>query len=207
MKTISTTKMNLTDKAQLMGDLLGVFGNENIRGHHIRFFEDKIIEYGESSFESVTQTPHYYAWLCLMTEHLFWLMRQFCFKQNELKKGNLSLDYNNIIATFCEKCREDKLFSEEELARLYEVIIKILEIRHAITHKGFPNLLPELLDTSNSRKKPKFKEKGYPVHFNEINTKKAVNWFSDPRNFSEIKKEFEILTKALSKGQAVSVGF
>ncbi len=207
MKDISTVNMNLKDKKMLMGNVLGSFGNENIRGHHIAYFEKRLIEENETIQKDVTLAPNYYAWLCLMTEHLFWIMRNFCFRQNEFRHDNLVLMYNELITKFCDTCLSLGSFSDNQLEKLFEIAIKLIEIRQAIIHKGFPNLLPVVFENKHVRNKPNKTKGGPKEKFSEDSTRKSIEWFSNPKNFAEIKKEFDILIKAMNSGLGFSIGF
>lgn len=186
MKKISTVNMDPKKKFKLIGNILGVFGNENIRGHHIKYFEDKVMEHKENTIKDITLAPNYYAWLCLITEHIFWLMRSFCFKKTELEHNNLTLLYNETITKFCDTCRNLELFSVHELKTLYETAVKVLEIRHAIIHKGFPNLLPAIFEEKHVRKKPAFTEKDRREKFCELTTREVIAWYSNPSHFDDI---------------------
>ena len=207
MKEISTLNMNVKGKKMLMGNVLGSFGNENIRGHHIAYFEKQVIGNNESRQKEVSLAPNYYAWLCLMTEHLFWTMRSFCFRQNEFAHDNLALMYNELITKFCDTCRDLGSFSETQLQNLFEIAIKLLEIRHAIIHKGFPNLLPIVFEDKHVRDKPSITKGGPREKFTENSTRESIEWFSNPQNFTEIKKDFNTLIKAMSYGPGFSIGF
>lgn len=193
------------EERDVLGNALGSFGNENIRMHHIRYFEKKILEHKENAKSSITLTPNYYAWLCIITEHIFWIIRKFCFQQ-ELHENNLTLYYNEIITKFCDTCRELGIYSEPEIKVLYEKLVKVLEIRHAIIHKGFPNLLPVMF--RGERNKPALTEKGEQQKFSELTTRETISWFSDPRNFQDIKTDLEALISAImTKAPKISFGF
>ena len=206
-KNISTVNMNRKDKHMLMGDLLSSFGNGNIRFHHIQYFENKILDYNENKLQYITKAPNYYAWLCLITEHLFWLMRSFCFQQNKFEHDDFALLYNDLITKFYDTCRSLNLFSEVELQELHKKTIKILEVRHAIIHKGFPNLLPIIFENKHVKKKPAMSKGGSQARFTEESTRESIEWFSNPSNFNEIKKDYHCLIKAISsKGTELSIG-
>ena len=207
MKKYRTVDMQPGQKVKLIGNLLGSFGNENIRAGHIKYFEDKILEYKETREKDITSTPNYYAWLCLMAEHIFWIMRKFCFKQSELEEDNLILMYNRLVTKFCDICRNLGIYSESKIEDLHRNIVKVLEIRHAIVHKGFPNLLPVVFEGKHTRNKPAITSEGGQEKFSESATKQTIGWYSNPMNFDVIKAEFESIRKAMSKGPGISVGF
>ena len=207
MKKISTVKMRPKDKHMLMGDVLGAFGNDNIRGHHIAYFEKKLIENNDNKNNDISTSPNYYAWLCLMTEHLFWIMRSFCFKQNEFKDENLTLMYNELITKFCDTCLKLGLFTDDQLQNLFEKAVKVLEIRHAIIHKGFPNLLPIIFEKNHVKNKPAITKSAPQKKFTENSTRETIEWFSNPKKFDEIKEEFNLLIKAMRSGPGFSIGF
>ena len=197
--------MDVKDKRMLFGNVLGSFGNENIRRSHIAYFEKQLNENNESRQRDITLAPNYYAWLCLITEHLFWMMRRFCFRQNEFEHDNFALMYNDLITKFCDTCRSSGLFSDTQLQHLFEIAIKLLEIRHAIIHKGFPNLLPIAFESKHVRNKPSMTKGGQQEKFTEISTRESIEWFSNPQNFTEIKKEFSNLIQAMKSGYKLSI--
>ena len=207
MKKFSTINMSPEERLKTMGNVLGAFGNENIRGHHIKYFEDQLIENNENTVKDVTLAPNYYAWLCLMVEHIFWIMRSFCFKQSELDQENLNLLYNNSITKFISIIRELRVFSNPALENLYELSVKVLTIRHAIVHKGFPNLLPVTIEERHLRNKPSFDQDTEKEKLNKTDIKEIIKWYSHPRNFHRIKEEFNLIMQAMSKGPGVSIGF
>jgi len=207
MKEISTVNMKPKDKHMLMGNVLGAFGNDNIRGHHIAFFENKLVENNEIGNRGISTAPHYYAWLCLMTEHLFWAMRSFCFRQNEFEHDDLTLMYDDLITKFCDTCRNFGSFDNAQLQNLFDKAVKVLELRHAIIHKGFPNLLPIVFEDKHVKNKPSIRQGGPKDKFTEKSTKETLKWFSHPKNFYEIKEEFSLLIKAMRLGPGFSIGF
>ncbi|MBN1902027.1 hypothetical protein JW926_11955 [Candidatus Sumerlaeota bacterium] len=115
MKKYTTDHMSSKDRQNLSGNLLSSMGNDNIRGNHIYYFENKISEYKENKNKNLSSSPNYYAWLCLMSEHIFWRMKSFCFKQSDLKEDNLNLVYNELITEFCEICRNLDIYSKEDI--------------------------------------------------------------------------------------------
>ena len=199
--------MKPKDKHMLMGNVLGAFGNDNIRGHHIAFFEEKLVENNETRSAGVSTAPYYYAWLCLMTEHLFWAMRNFCFRRNEFEHDDLTLMYNDLITKFCDTCRKLGSLDDAQLQNLFDKAVKVLELRHAVIHKGFPNLLPIVFEDRHVRNKPSIRKSGSKDKFTENSTKKTVEWFSNPENFHKIKEEFGFLIKAMRLGHGFSIGF
>ena len=207
MKTIFTDKMNPEDKQKFMGNILGGFGNDNIRNSHIKYFEEQLIHHNEHSQTEISSAPNYYAWLCLNTENIFWHMRNFCYKHNSFtEEDNLLMMYNDLITKFCETCSNLNKYTDNELESFYIKAVKLLEVRHAIIHKGFPNLLPVVFENRHVRNKPVTAD-GNQVKFTEESTRESVQWFSDPTNFSEIKKEFELLISATCSGEKIQVGF
>ena len=142
-----------------------------------------------------------------MTEHLFWAMRNLCFRQNEFEHEKLTLLYNELITNFCDTCRNMGVLSESNLAEIFEKAVKVLEIRHAIIHKGFPNLLPIVFENKHVRKKPAFRRGGAKEKFSEKSTRATIEWFSKPSNFHGIKKDFDFLIRAMSSGSGFSIGF
>lgn len=105
----------MTGKGVTVGNILGTFGNDNIRNHHITYFEKKIIENKEHTSTDISSSPNYYAWLCIMAENIFWLMRHFCFTQSDFEQENLTLVYNNLVEKFVETIRNLNKFTEDEL--------------------------------------------------------------------------------------------
>lgn len=206
---ISLVSIPPQNRGRLIGNITGSLGNENIRSHHIKFFEKELLRHNENQENTVVSAPNYYAWLCIITEHLFWKMRSFCFSQNEFNQPSYILLYNELITQFIDTCRKLDCYSESELKTLFEIAIKLLEIRHAITHKGFPNLLPESFENKavKNRKKPAFSQDETQEKFTEASTRKTIDWFKNPQNFAAIKEQFKFLTKALNSGTGFSVTF
>jgi len=206
MKTVPTDKMNPENKQKFIGNILGGFGNDNIRNSHIKYFEEQLIRHNEHRQNEISSAPNYYAWLCLNTENIFWLMRNFCYKCNSFtEEDDLLMMYNNLITKFCETCNNLNKYTDDEIESFYIKAVKLLEVRHAIIHKGFPNLLPVVFENRPVRNKPMTAD-GNKVKFTEESTREAVQWFSDPINFSEIKKEFESLINATCLGENRTMG-
>ena len=128
MTQYTTTHLSPKDKLDLSGNLLSLFGNENIRGCHIIYFQNKMLEYKENESKDLGSSPNYYAWLCLISEDIFWRMKAFCFRQSDLKEDNLTLLYNDLITTFCEISRSLGIYSEQEIEDIYTKIVKVLVI-------------------------------------------------------------------------------
>lgn len=176
----------------LLGNILSGFGNDNIRNCHIKYFENRLISEGENTQTSISSAPNYYAWLCLNTENVFWLMRNFCYKANNFTDDDLMLLYNELITKFCETCNKFSVYSDVELEAIYQNAVKILEVRHAIIHKGFPNLLPIVFEDRHVKNKPQEID-GKKKKFTEESTRQSIQYFSNPSNFTNIKKEIETL--------------
>ncbi len=166
---------------------LSSFGNDNIRGCHIEYFENRITSQKENTISDISSAPNYYAWLTLVTEHVFWKMRQVCYRQTRLT-DNLALSYNDLITKFCDICRNQNVFSEEELGSLFKLACKILEIRHALIHRGFPNLFPVMYRDGHVRNMPKFTKGDPKAKFTEASAREAIEWYENPQNFDIIKK-------------------
>ncbi|MBA7645758.1 hypothetical protein ES703_53516 [subsurface metagenome] len=128
-------------------------------------------------------------------------------RQSELQHDDLTLMYNDLITKYCDTCRKLGSFNDVQLKNLFEKAVKVLEIRHAIIHKGFPNLLPIIFEDEHVRNKPSITKGGPKEKFTENSTRETIEWFSNPRNFYEIKKEFDILIKAMRLGPGFSIGF
>ena len=207
MKRYTTSHLSQKNKLDLSGNLLSSFGNDNIRGCHITYFQNKVIEYKENEKKDLSLSPNYYAWLCLISEHIFWRMKAFCFSQSDLKEDNLTLLYNDLTTTFCEISRSLGIYSEQEIEDIYTKIVKVLVIRHAITHLGFPNLFPIQLKENKIRNQPTITKNREKEKFSTDDMKKIITWYSNPKNFIEAKNEFNFLMSAMKKGPGISVSF
>jgi hypothetical protein len=207
MKKISTINMNPKDKGMFMGNILGSFGNDNIRSHHIVYFEEKLVENNENKLTDLSDAPNYYAWLCLMSEHLFWAMRSFCFRQNELEHDDFTLMYNPLMKKFSDTCRNLDSLTEAQLQNIFDKAVKVLELRHAIIHKGFPNLLPIVFEERHVKNKPSMSKSLPQKKFTKNSTKETIKWFSNPNNFYQIKEEFGVLIQVMRLGPGFSIGF
>jgi len=207
MKKYTTGHLSSKDRLNLSGNLLSSFGNDNIRSSHIKYFENKIFEYKENDSKDLSLSPNYYSWLCIMAEHIFWRMKAFCFKQSDLKEDNLTLLYNELITNFCEICRNLNIYSEQEIKDIYTKIRKVLVIRHAINHFGFPNLFPIVLKEGKIRNQPSITKNGEKEKFSKVDMGKIISWYSNPKNFIAAKTEFDFLMSTMKKGPGISVGF
>lgn len=208
MKQILTVDMNGPERRSVLGNTLASFGNENIRGQHIKYFEERVTSAREEGTVDVNTAPNYYAWLCLISEHVFWLMRNFCFTHDDLKGEDLTLQYNEVVTAFCEKCRALGLLSRPDLEELYGIIVRILYLRHALIHNGFPNLLPAGCENLEKRNVPCFlKTQQSRLKFNENEARELVSWYSKPRNFRKAQEEFRLVINAACKVPSLSVGF
>lgn len=207
MKEILTINMDATGRQNVLGNTLGSLGNANIRWQHIKYFEEKILSENEETCD-VVKAPNYYAWLCLITEYIFGLMRHFCFLHDDLKSNNLNFKYSEISTAFYDKCAKLNLYAEIELEELHTLIIKILYLRHALIHNGFPNLLPaahESFQKKRNKRSPSKKQKHF-TNFEENKAREIISWYSNPGNFKLAKEEFMKIIVASCKVQEVSVG-
>lgn len=189
MKKISTNNMSPDTEHNLVRNLAGVLGNKNIRGCHIQYFERKVLECRENTVDDIASAPNYYAWLWLYTEHIFWTMREFCFRQGELAERDLDQEYKKLVDKFCGLCRGLGEWSDEDLNVLFGIVNKVLRLRHAFVHNGFPNLLPATLKETRRTNQ----------------AQEAIAWYSDPTNFAEIVSEFNKLRDLMSKGSGLTV--
>ena len=184
------TKNSTEDKrsSDNVGNVVGDLGNLNIRGCHIKYFEDRIIMELDHTTDDIASAPNYYAWLWLMAEHTFWEMKTFCYWHGEMEETNLDRSYNPLIKEFYRLCKSLNLGNEDELKTIFEYAVKILEIRHAMVHTGFPNVIPATF--KEKRPKPGFPNKEGKEEFTEDNTREVITWSANPKNFDDIKKEF-----------------
>lgn len=183
-------KKIVTNDANLVVNFIGVFGNENIRGCHIQYFEQRVVEARENTKDHITSAPNFYAWLWVYAEHVFWDIRGFCYRHGKLVDTDLDMEYAKLVRTFGTLCRTLKLCSNEgQQSEVLRIVSKTLLLRHAFVHRGFPNLLPA---TSKDKRETK-------------KSREAISWYSNPRNFEEIRAEFNSLRKAMSKAPGVQV--
>lgn len=203
MRTPRIFKKYLKGGGRFVRNLLGLMMNESIRYHHIRYFEKQITEYREDSLDDIAAAPNYYAWLWLRSEGVFWQIRRFSFLRDVSTEDDLDAGYNNLLDRFHKKCRDLNLWNEDELYRMIEVVDKILELRHAIVHKGFPCVLPAASTTE--RPKPAcLKERGRAL-FTDCNTCDVLSGYLDPRKFADIKKEFDQLEESMSRAPVPNI--
>jgi hypothetical protein len=64
----TTAGMPPAEKVNTMAHVMGSSGNLNIRGHHLKYFEDQILNLNEYKEKDVTSAPNYVAWLFLMAD-------------------------------------------------------------------------------------------------------------------------------------------
>jgi len=124
-----------------------------------------------------------------------------------LKEDNLNSSYNDLITKFCEICRNLGIYSEEEIKDIHTKIVKILVIRHAVIHHGFPNIFPIVLKEENIRNQPPITKNGKKDKFSQDYMIEVIAWYSNPKNFIEAKSEFDFLISAMDKGPGISVIF
>lgn len=207
MKEILTINMDATERQNVLGNTLGSLGNANIRWQHIKYFEEKILSENEERCD-VVKAPNYYAWLCLITEYIFGLMRHFCFLHDDLKSNNLNFKYSEITTAFYDKCTKLNLYTKIELVELHNLIVKTLYLRHALIHNGFPNLLPaahEIFQKKRNKRSPLNTQKLF-INFEENKAREIISWYSNPMNFKPAKEEFMKIIVASCKVQGISVG-
>ena len=210
MKKININKLteDVAEKVNLLGNVLGSFGNNNIRGCHIGYFEKKLIEENENQKSSLASAPNYFAWVVIFSEHIFWLIREFCYHQHELKTpSNFSSDYNTLLRVFADKCDKISGYSENEIEEMFECIIKVLIVRHAFVHGGFPNILPATMVALNKQHRPTRQKADQCKGYSKEEVKKVVDTYSNPMNFSEIKNRYDRIITFMKKAGGVSIGF
>ena len=211
MKKLNINKLtkNIPEKTNLLGNVLGSFGNNNIRGCHIGYFEQRLIETKEHQKSTLASAPNYFAWVIIFSEHIFWLIREFCYHQHELKTpSNLTSDYKTLLRVFTDKCDKISCYSEEEIEEMFETIIKVLIVRHAFVHGGFPNILPATLEALLKKKhRPTRHKADLTKNYSEEEVKKVIDNYSNPMNFKEIKDRYNRILSFLKKAGGVSVGF
>jgi hypothetical protein len=200
----TTVGMQPEDRHSAMAHVMGSLGNLNIRGHHLKFFEDKILESGENRENDVTNAPNYVAWLFLMTDYLFWEIRSVCYRYSDFDHDLFDLSYNRLIEVFFVTCEKLGKCSHIDKDQIAAQLISLLDLRHTLIHKGYPNLLP--ITMKRPGKKPAIEASG-SVNFDADYTKRNMSYYSDPRNFVEINTKFKTLLSFVLKGPPVSIGF
>ena len=198
---------NLTEKLTLLGNVLGVIGNNGIRAHHIKFFEEKILELQEDKTNDICLAPHFYAWLSLCCEHLFWLIREFCFKQHNFQDTSLVNQYNPLIRHFISKCRQLACYTDQEIEDIYKNIEFFLIVRHLYVHGGFPNFLPRSKKDVDKYRRPLPSDCTENNKYNIVEVEKVIGMASRPDNFCLLKKKFYKICDFLSKSPSLSIGF
>ena len=124
-------------------------------------------------------------------------MRSACFKQKGLQSENLMLNYKELVTRFVELCNCTDQIPDDECERLDNIVSKILLLRHAIIHKGFPNILPVAFENKYRRY--------WPKQVKEAQVKKLFDWYSNPSNFNEIKEDFSFLVRVIRKLPRVTI--
>ncbi len=203
----SDLTQNLKEKHELIGNVLGSFGNSNIRGHHIKYFEDRIKELMEEQNKDVVESPNFYAWLCIFSEHIFWLLRKFCMRHEAFNAEHLDLQYTKLVTTFFDCCRKLGRHSDDDINETYDKIAEVLMLRHAIIHRGFPNTLPISLSNQRSYSKPSPTNGARGGSYSKEDLKSIIDKFSNPQNFESIRDSFYSICGFLSKSPSVSLGF
>jgi len=209
MKHFNSNKItkNSTEKMTLMGNMFGSFGNNNIRGHHIHFLETKITDSEENKCPYISEAPFYYSWLMLITEHIFWLIREFCFKQDNLRSDHFNLDYSKLVRVFVDKSKKMSCYSDGDIEKTYGYIVNLLIVRNSHVHGGFPNALPETLKRLKKIDKPLHDDNGEKVYYTEEEVVEILNYHENPMNFNKIKKQCNEILTYLANAPKISIGF
>ena len=209
MKHFNSNKItkNPSEKKALMGNVLGSFGNNNIRGQHINFLETKLTDNKEHKCPHISKTPFYYSWLLLFIEHVFWLIREFCFHQENLRSDHFNLDYSKLIRVFVDQSKKLPCYSDEDIEEIYSNIVNLIIIRNSHVHGGFPNALPETLKRLKDIEKPLRDDKGQKEYYTKEEVVEILRFHENPMNFNEIKKQFNEILTYVAKAPKISIGF
>lgn len=192
MKHLNIRKISegISEQRNILGNVIGSLGNNNIRGCHIGYYEKKIIEYKEFQSSALASCPNFYAWLIIFSEHIFWLIREFCFHQHNLQApSNFNADYNKLLRIFADKCSKLSCYSPQELEDIFNEIVTILIVRHSHAHGGFPNTLPATLEFLKKVKRPTATKSKTDNGYSITEVKNIIIFHSNPMNFYKIKKD------------------
>lgn len=149
-------------------EVLAVTGNSNYISSYLAYFESNI-EQGRY----LSDSPDYYAWLCIASERVLYRLREMMFF-NEKDSGVFDLNYKPLI---------DRAFSNYSFdAKDKESILLFAKIRHIMVHKGFPN--PHEIPSSNER----------PITndtiFGKAEVWELVEYLRSLANFHDLKEKY-----------------
>ena len=196
-----------TEQINTFGNVLGPLGNNNIRRDHIYFIENKIKETNETNSSTIATCPYYYLWIVIISEHIFWEIKVFCFHHNYLNNSSdLTRDYNSLMKVFYHKCKDMECYTEEETKEIYTKLVSILIMRHAHTHGGFPNPFPATLENLKKLNKPKLRKTDEQEFYTSDEIIERIEFLSNPSNFNVIKNEFLSIENFMNKAKPYSIG-
>jgi hypothetical protein len=203
---INRIARDIEDKAQIFGNVLGPLGNNNIRSYHIGYFRSQLLEKNEHQKAALASCPNYYAWVVIYAEHVFWLLRQFCYNHNNLQEPKVfTSDYNKLMRVFWAKCAQLPCYTEAEIKAVFAEIVTVLIFRHSVVHGGFPNVFPATLAGLKDVKKPT-RTKGDPQReYSEAEVQAVVTCYADSRNFVQIDGRFASILQFLEKAGSVQI--
>lgn len=175
-------------------DVFASFGNQNIWGHYLKYFEQKIKELKEFD-NSISDAPNYFAWISLASEYIAMNIRVYCFVHSELSNDKIFDEgYKSLI---------DQLSKFTELKNsetIRDSAIYFIKIRHLIVHKGFPN--PYNVPSRKSRPISK------NINFTKDDVWTIRNEIIEPKNFPLIYDKFRSIVKWLSiNRKKLEIGF
>ena len=209
MKELNIRKLSddVSEQCNMRDNVMGSLGNNNIRGCHIGYFEEKLIDDKEFQNSALPSCPNFYAWLIIFSEHIFWLIREFCFHQQNLRAPtNFNADYNKLLRIFVDKCTHLSCYSSQDIENIFEEIVTVLTIRHSHTHGGFPNTLPATLEYLKKLERPTLNKADINNNYSISEVKNVINFHSNPMNFYKIKERFTSIITFLGKAGPISIG-
>lgn len=171
-------------------DTLSSLGNNNVVGRFIAHYET-CIKSDKEQQKSLSDTPNYFAWLSVSSEHILYSLRMLLFWKTQDSEV-FDLAYSKLI----DRSFDEFAFNEEEK----EKVLLFTRIRHLIVHKGYPN--PHVAPSKNSRNISKGQK------FNEEEIFRLSAKLRNPRNFDELNTKYkETISIILKKNEVKELSF
>ncbi|MDF7809673.1 hypothetical protein P4E94_19700 [Pontiellaceae bacterium B12219] len=162
-------------------DTLATTGNSHHIGSFLAHFESNI-EKNEISKNSISDSPNYYAWLCIASERVLYRIRELIYF-NEGDSEAFENGYAKLV---------NRLFSNYSLSSPEkESIILFLKIRHLVVHKGFPNPLEAPANRENN-------SIANGIDFTKQDVWDLVHKLRVPSSFPELKNDYRLAMKSIS---------
>ena len=150
-------------------------GNANILWHHILALEEDIINKGEDREQDITYTPHFAAWIRMLSEYISNSLFDSYYQMN-LTEDIYNYSFDKILFSIELEHINNPAYLIKSGSKLQDVIALVkafVDLRHCFQHGGLPNIGRSLKYT----------------------TPETINEILNPQNFHSTR---EMFLKALS---------